>query len=453
MKSRTLAGVTAVGVVAIVVAAATLVRDNGSGNGSGTADRTSVVELRDTPGDLPDVLAAAEASIHDYWSTALGEVYGRPFHDLAGGFQPKFPSSSPWTCHGQNLTYDDIKGNAFYCGGRGDDYIAYDAAYLLPQLNRTFGALAPAVVLAHEMGHAIQARVGVKAPSVVIELQADCFAGAWVANAQESAKDPVAIDEPALDSSVRAILALRDRPGTPATAPQAHGLAFDRVNAFQTGHEQGPRECATFPSGNVVTTELPFRTLTELQTGGNIAFEEAVPLFNGHLDAFWSVALGKLAAGATYHRPTTASTAASPLPACSSDPGYDREAVSGYCPPTNTVAWATLELEQLHQRIGDMATGAVLSDDWARAAQAQARLPTSGVDAELQQVCFTGSWVLSIASATSPVRLSPGDIDEVLLAVLTPTSPNQTREVEGTSFERTAALRRGLLGGLSACST
>jgi hypothetical protein len=41
----------------------------------------------------------------------------------------------------------------------------------------------------------------------------------------------------------------------------------------------------------------------------------------------------------------------------------------------------------------------------------------------------------------------------VLLAVLTPTSPNQTREVKGTSFERTAALRRGLLGGLSACST
>ena len=449
MKSRTLAGVTAVGVLAIVVAVAILVREYGSG----TAEPTPVVELRDTPGDLPDVLAAAEASIRDYWSTGLGEVYGRPFHDLVGGFQPKYPNSRPWTCHGQNLTYDDIKGNAFYCGGRGDDYIAYDAAYLLPQLNQTFGALAPAVVLAHEMGHAIQARVGVKAPSVVIELQADCFAGAWVANAQASAQDPVAIDEPALDSSVRAILALRDRPGTPATAPQAHGLAFDRVNAFQTGYEQGPRECATFPRGNVVTTELPFRTLTELQTGGNIGFGEAVPFFTGHLDAFWSVALRKLAAGATYHRPATAHTAASPLPACSSDPGYDREAVSGYCLPTNTVVWATLELEQLHQRIGDMATGAVLSDDWARAAQSQAGLPTSGVVAELQQVCFTGSWVLSIASATSPVRLSPGDIDEVLLAVLTPTSPNQTREVKGTSFERTAALRRGLLGGLSACST
>ena len=298
-----------------------------------------------------------------------------------------------------------IKGNAFYCGGQGDDYIAYDAAFLLPKLNKTFGALAPAVVLAHEMGHAIQARVGIKAPSVVIELQADCFAGAWVANAQKSAKDPVVIDEPALDSSVRAILALRDQPGTPATNPQAHGLAFDRVNAFQT--------------------------LTDLQTGGNIGFKEAVPFFNGHLDAFWPLALRKLDAGATYHRPDTAPAAGPPLLACPSDPGYDRQAVSAYCVPTNTVSWATSELAQLHQRIGDMATGAVLSDGWARAAQSQAGPQTSDVDAELQRVCFTGSWVLTIASATSPVHLSPGDIDEVLFTVLTPTSPKPDTRVQG----------------------
>jgi len=261
------------------------------------------------------------------------------------------------------------------------------------------------------------------------------------------------IDEPALDSSVRAILALRDQPGTPATNPQAHGLAFDRVNAFQTGYEHGARECATFATGNVVTTELPFQTLTDLQTGGNLGFEEAVPFFQDHLDAFWRLALGKLSPRATYHRPTTAPAAVPPLPACPNDPGYDRRAVSAYCAPRNTITWATSELAQLHRRIGDMATGAFLSDDWARAAQSQAGLKTSGVDAELQQVCFTGSWVLSIASATSPVHLSPGDIDEVLFTVLTPTSPNQTREVKGTAFELTAALRKGLLRGLSACTS
>ena len=55
------------------------------------------------------------------------------------------------------------------------------------------------------------------APSVVIELQADCFAGAWVAYAQTSASDRVTVDEAALDSSIRAIPLLRDQPGTAAT--------------------------------------------------------------------------------------------------------------------------------------------------------------------------------------------------------------------------------------------
>ena len=136
---------------------------------------------------------------------------------------------------GERLTYDDIRGNAFYCGGEDDDYIAYDAAYLMPRLNESFGALTPAVVLAHEFGHAVQHRAEVDAPSVVIELQADCFAGAWVAYAQTSASDPVTVEETALDSSIRAIPLLRDQPGTAATNPKAHGLGFDRVNAFQTG--------------------------------------------------------------------------------------------------------------------------------------------------------------------------------------------------------------------------
>jgi thioredoxin reductase (NADPH) len=75
--------------LAIVVALALFIRTNDGG----TADPPSVVELRDTPGDLPEVLVAAEASIRDYWSAELPEVYGKPFHDLAGGFQPKTPSS------------------------------------------------------------------------------------------------------------------------------------------------------------------------------------------------------------------------------------------------------------------------------------------------------------------------------------------------------------------------
>ena len=45
-----------------------------------------------------------------------------------------------------------------------------------------FGDFTVALVLAHEWGHAIQARYGFddfNSPTVVSELQADCFAGGW----------------------------------------------------------------------------------------------------------------------------------------------------------------------------------------------------------------------------------------------------------------------------------
>lgn len=433
----------------VAVVAAVVVLANGTARKAPQAAGT-VVKLQAKPAALPRVMDATSGSLHDYWSTEFQKVYGKPFRDLAGGVNPKTPHSPHWTCQGHELSYKDIKGNAFYCPK--DDYIAYDAAFLLPLLDKKFGALTPAVVLAHEMGHAIQARAKVHAPSVVTELQADCFAGAWVAYAQSSGTDPVAVAPSALDGSIRAIPALRDQPGTPATNPQAHGLGFDRVNAFQTGYQSGAARCATFAKGHVVVTELPFQTLADAVTGGNLSITEAVPFFTADLDAFWSANLRRLSAGATYHRPQRTLRPSPPLPDCPGDPGYDRRAATAYCLPSHTVVAATTPLLKLYSAIGDMAPGAALSQSWARSAQQQAGLPTSGESADLQRVCLTGAWVAAIgADQASPVQLSPGDIDEVLLTVLTPMSPSAVHQVEGTSFERTDALRRGLLQGLAGC--
>ena len=98
-----------------------------------------------------------------------------------------------------------------------------------------------------------------------------------------------------------------------------------------------------------------------------------------------------------------------------------------------------------------MATGAALSESWARAAQAQAGLSATGAAAQLQQVCFTGAWLSAIASSRSPFQLSPGDIDEALLTVLSPLSRDEVEAVQSASFERTDALRSGLLDGLPTC--
>ena len=441
-------------VVVLVAVAVVIVRAVGDDDDdSGTTAATTSVDLLNRPADLDQTLKATAGSLREFWATELPRIYGEPFEDLARGIQPKTEGSPPWTCNGERLTYDDIRGNAFYCGGKDDDYIAYDAADLLPRLNKSFGALTPAVVLAHEFGHAVQHRAEVDAPSVVIELQADCFAGAWVAYAQTSASDPVTVDEAALDSSIRAIPLLRDQPGTAATNPKAHGLGFDRVNAFQTGYESGADRCATFPKGNVVVTELPFRTPAELQTGGDLDFGAAVPFFVGHLDSYWAAALPQVPGAPVYQRPARNPAPSQPLPGCAADQGYDREAVTAYCAPSNTVSWASAPLARLHAAIGDMATGTALSETWARAAQTQADLSTTGAASEVQQVCFTGAWVSAIASSRSPVRLSPGDVDEALFTVLSPLSTDEADAVLSTSFERADAFRAGLLDGLPACLT
>jgi predicted metalloprotease len=435
----------------VVVVVVALTRVFGDDSEKGTKREARLVELRATPGHLPTVLAATEVSLREFWADEFERVYARPFRDLAGGWQPKTPKSQPWTCQGHRVTYQDVKGNAFYCGGKQDDYIAYDAAFLLPRLNRSFGALTPAVVLAHEMGHAIQARARVDAPSVLVELQADCFAGAWVADLRSSDAAPVAVDASALDPAMRAMPLLRDQPGTPATNPQSHGLAFDRVNAFQTGYEKGAVRCRSVANGDVVVTELPFSTPEEAATGGNIELSEAVPFFARHLDGFWAANLPQLSSGASYRPPRRAVRQTPPLPSCPRDPGYDPVAATAYCGPTNTVALATTPLARLYDATGDMAPGAAMSLSWARAGQQQAGLSTTGDEAELQRVCFTGAWLADIASGDSAVRLSPGDVDEVLLSVLSPLSPGEKRRVESSSFERTDALRAGLLEGLGAC--
>ena len=432
--------------------------NEGTGDGTvGSGDRIAgTVDLRRTPGQLPATLDATVRSLREYWSEQLPAVYDQPFRELAGGVQAKTEASGAWSCGGQRVTYADVQGNAFYCGGPQDDYIAFDAASLLPQLNEQFGSLTPSVVMAHEFGHAIQARIAVDAPSVVRELQADCFAGAWVAFAQDSDTDPVTVAASALDSSVRALPALRDQPGTPATNPNAHGLAFDRVNAYQTGYEEGAARCARFPEGDVVVTELPFRTTVEAQSGGDLPYADTVQFAVDDLDAYWPAAVPGLATGATWQDPQPTPVGDRPLPDCAGDEGYDPGAVAAYCAPSNAVVWSDATLAQVHASLGDVGAASALALAWARSGQVQADVPSSGTAAQLQQVCATGAWLASVGSGGesgggSEVSLSPGDIDEGLFAALSPLAPSQRDQVESSSFERASAYRTGLLGGIDEC--
>ncbi len=62
-------------------------------------------------------------------------------------------------------------------------------AYLLPSLVDAFGPMSVVMVLAHEYGHAIQHKAGLVGdddPGIVVEQQADCFAGAFIRHVAEN---------------------------------------------------------------------------------------------------------------------------------------------------------------------------------------------------------------------------------------------------------------------------
>src|SRR5689334_12579881 len=138
--------------------------DQGAGGPSGSESAKQVAE-------------AALTDVQRYWTSEYPKLSGgKPFKPLQGGSHPYTETKLPPPCGGEQPQYQP---NAFYCPD--GDYIAWDSQTLIPQLYNSYGALLVGVVLAHEYGHAIQTRLGLgSAPSVVLEQQADCFAGSWM---------------------------------------------------------------------------------------------------------------------------------------------------------------------------------------------------------------------------------------------------------------------------------
>ena len=140
--------------------------------------------------------------------------------------------------------------NAFYCPA--GDFIAWDESGLMIPYYVQGGDFAASFVLAHEFGHAMQARLPEQEElGVLRELQADCFAGAWARWVSEQ-KLLAAGD---LDEATLAVFIARDVPGTPWTDPAAHGSGFERTRAFGDGFESGAKPCYPAPAEDWVIAQ------------------------------------------------------------------------------------------------------------------------------------------------------------------------------------------------------
>lgn len=156
----------------------------------------------------------------------------------------------------------------FYCPG--DEEIYLDTTFydtLRSQLGAQGGSLAQMYVIAHEWGHhistltgAMQAAdrqgTGATSDSVRIELQADCYAGAWVGAASTTTDDSgtAFLQTPsqaqiadALDTAAAiGDDAIQGRSGQVNPESWTHGSSEQRQRWFTTGMENGAAACDTF---------------------------------------------------------------------------------------------------------------------------------------------------------------------------------------------------------------
>ncbi len=380
---------------------------------------------------------ATIADIQAFWSQTMPDVYGQQYEAIpADRIYPYSESNPPPNCDDGGQTkapYQDVAGNAFYCSN--GDFVAYDQQGLLPKLRDNFGEFAVGLVFAHELGHAIQARVGYNpSATVYLEQQADCFAGAWAQHVAKSDDANVHLSTDDLDTALAGLLTLSDPSGIDGSQDGAHGNGFDRVSAFQDGYEGGAQTCADYANDPPAVTEAGYMSSTDEASGGNLSLDELLPTVEQSLQQYWASQSSKLTA------PTV--TAGGTTTSGDSDGGVLTDAVT-YSPSTDTVHYDAATLQDVNDNIGDFGSGMLVATAWASSVEQQLG-KSLGTDAARRGAeCLAGAWAANTSSS-----LSPGDLDEAVTVLVAAGKGDTDR---GTAFERVAAFRAGFRHGPSQC--
>ena len=154
----------------------------------------------------------------------------------------------------------------FYCPGDQKVYIDLRFFETMRTQLGAGGQFAQAYVIAHEVGHHVQDLMGItgkvdamrgkssqaqqNALSVRVELQADCFAGIWAHDSQQSKQW---LEQGDIESALNAATQIGDdtlqRRSQGQVVPESftHGSSAQRVGWFKRGYESGDvKQCDTF---------------------------------------------------------------------------------------------------------------------------------------------------------------------------------------------------------------
>ena len=202
-----------------------------------TTTNTSRSEQRGVvPTSLQQIFDIAAEDINDFWNETFKEY----------GFQYTEPRITLFD-RSQVSTGCGVapaQVGPFYCN---IDHTMYYPAWFMEQQWRTHGDYAVVTIIAHEWGHAVQNLLGGLDSgdyTITIELEADCFAGAYTAYANERSTK-IRLDASDIEEGANALFNAGDPDGTPWWDSQAHGNGDQRYEAFMEGFKFGVTACGT----------------------------------------------------------------------------------------------------------------------------------------------------------------------------------------------------------------
>ena len=219
----------------------------------GSAQQGKVGTPSDQAGQFVDIISA---NVNDVWASKLS------------GYSPPtvviYEQGTQTGCG-----FGQAAMGPFYCPGDATVYL--DLGFwqeMETRLGASGADFARAYVIAHEFGHHIQAltgesqeggqprRAGEKETnrhSVAVELQADCYAGVWAANASAMSGGKVALESGDLEEGLKTANAIGDdalqmRGGGRVSPEQfTHGSSAQRVEWLHRGYlSSDPTRCDTF---------------------------------------------------------------------------------------------------------------------------------------------------------------------------------------------------------------
>ncbi len=262
------AGIGGIVITLLIVVASQVL--GGGGGGGGGFDPSAVLDQ--LGGGVPSQTApAAPASAKDAQVKFVGQVrtllnnyWSSSFSDSGERFEKPsfvvFDAPTPTGCG-----VGEPEAGPFYCPADQKVYLDFAFYDRLQQQLGFGGDFAEAYVVAHEYGHHIQNLLGIDAKvrdessgaskadanalSVKVELQADCFAGAWAHSAYGDGRvQPGDIDEALGAAAAVGDDAIQQKTqGRVDRESFTHGSSADRQKWFRTGFDSGdPSRCDTF---------------------------------------------------------------------------------------------------------------------------------------------------------------------------------------------------------------